>query len=98
MDSHNWFWLCDSCERYHPAKGLMIAHPMDLAADHHIVLYLLEHRLWHVTECPIQSGRRTNRPQLTFTGSTEVGKLQMEECAGTVKKWQRAPHRFDDAD
>jgi len=24
--------------------------------------------------------------KLTFTGSTEVGKLLMEQCAGTVKK------------
>ena len=24
--------------------------------------------------------------KLTFTGSTEIGKLLMEQCAGTVKK------------
>src|SRR5947199_7151388 len=43
-------------------------------------------------------------PQLNFTGSTEVGKLLMEQCAGTVKKLSlelggNAPFIvFDDAD
>ena len=42
--------------------------------------------------------------KLTFTGSTEVGKLLMEQCAGTVKKLSlelggNAPFIvFDDAD
>jgi succinate-semialdehyde dehydrogenase / glutarate-semialdehyde dehydrogenase len=39
---------------------------------------------------------------LTFTGSTEVGKLLMQQCAGTVKKLSLelgAPFIvFDDAD
>ena len=42
--------------------------------------------------------------KLTFTGSTEIGKLLMEQCAGTVKKMSlelggNAPFIvFDDAD
>jgi hypothetical protein len=42
--------------------------------------------------------------KLTFTGSTEIGKLLMEQCAGTVKKaslelGDNAPFIvFDDAD
>ena len=34
-------------------------------------------------------GEMTSNPivrKLTFTGSTEIGKLLMEQCAGTVKK------------
>ena len=31
-------------------------------------------------------GRRFNGRKLTFTGSIEVGKLLMQQCAGTVKK------------
>jgi succinate-semialdehyde dehydrogenase / glutarate-semialdehyde dehydrogenase len=52
-------------------------------------------------------GEMTSNPivrKLTFTGSTEVGKLLMEQCAGTVKKLSlelggNAPFIvFDDAD
>src|SRR5246127_4296102 len=52
-------------------------------------------------------GELTSNPivrKLTFTGSTEVGKLLMEQCAGTVKKMSlelggNAPFIvFDDAD
>ena len=52
-------------------------------------------------------GEMTSNPivrKLTFTGSTEVGKLLMEQCAGTVKKVSlelggNAPFIvFDDAD
>jgi acyl-CoA reductase-like NAD-dependent aldehyde dehydrogenase len=52
-------------------------------------------------------GELTSHPivrKLTFTGSTEVGKLLMEQCAGTGKKLSRefggnAPFIvFDDAD
>ena len=52
-------------------------------------------------------GELTSNPtvrKLTFTGSTEIGKLLMEECAGTVKKISlelggNAPFIvFDDAD
>jgi len=37
-------------------------------------------------------GELTSNPivrKLTFAGSTEVGKLLMEQCAGTVKKLSR---------
>jgi len=52
-------------------------------------------------------GEMTSNPtvrKLTFTGSTEIGKLLMEQCAGTVKKMSlelggNAPFIvFDDAD
>ncbi len=52
-------------------------------------------------------GEMTSNPivrKLTFTGSTEIGKLLMEQCAGTVKKVSlelggNAPFIvFDDAD
>jgi succinate-semialdehyde dehydrogenase/glutarate-semialdehyde dehydrogenase len=52
-------------------------------------------------------GELTSNPivrKLTFTGSTEVGKLLMQQCAGTVKKLSlelggNAPFIvFDDAD
>jgi succinate-semialdehyde dehydrogenase/glutarate-semialdehyde dehydrogenase len=52
-------------------------------------------------------GEMTSNPivrKLTFTGSTEVGKLLMQQCAGTVKKLSlelggNAPFIvFDDAD
>jgi succinate-semialdehyde dehydrogenase/glutarate-semialdehyde dehydrogenase len=52
-------------------------------------------------------GEMTSNPiarKLTFTGSTEIGKLLMEQCAGTVKKLSlelggHAPFIvFDDAD
>ena len=52
-------------------------------------------------------GELTSNPivrELTFTGSTEVGKLLMQQCAGTVKKLSlelggNAPFIvFDDAD
>jgi acyl-CoA reductase-like NAD-dependent aldehyde dehydrogenase len=41
--------------------------------------------------CAVERGRRGDdfEPivrKLTFTGSTEVGKLLMEQCAGTVKE------------
>jgi succinate-semialdehyde dehydrogenase/glutarate-semialdehyde dehydrogenase len=56
---------------------------------------------------PCAGGELTSNPtvrKLTFTGSTEVGKLLMQQCAGTVKKLSlelggNAPFIvFDDAD
>jgi succinate-semialdehyde dehydrogenase/glutarate-semialdehyde dehydrogenase len=61
-----------------------------------------------VTGAPVEIGREmTSNPKvkkLSFTGSTEVGKLLMAQCAGTVKKLSlelggNAPFIvFDDAD
>jgi succinate-semialdehyde dehydrogenase/glutarate-semialdehyde dehydrogenase len=61
-----------------------------------------------VTGMPVEiGGELTSNPmvrKLTFTGSTEVGKLLMRQCAGTVKKVSlelggNAPFLvFDDAD
>src|SRR5207253_5135398 len=48
----------------------------------------LDARLRHGPSSGI-GGELTSNPtarKLTFTGSTEVGKLLMEQCAGTVKK------------
>jgi succinate-semialdehyde dehydrogenase/glutarate-semialdehyde dehydrogenase len=87
-----------------PLSALALA---DLAAEAGVPEGVLQVVTGDAEDAPVIGGELTSNPvvrKLSFTGSTEIGKLLMAQCAGTVKKVSlelggNAPFIvFDDAD
>ena len=87
-----------------PLTALALA---DLAAEAGVPDGVLQVVTGDAEDAPVIGGELTSNPtvrKLSFTGSTEIGKLLMAQCAGTVKKVSlelggNAPFLvFDDAD
>ena len=87
-----------------PLSALALA---ELAAEAGVPDGVLQVVTGDAEDAPVIGGELTSNPavrKLSFTGSTEIGKLLMAQCAGTVKKVSlelggNAPFVvFDDAD